>query len=187
MAAVVPLLAQHGPEVTTRQIAAAAGIAEGTIFRVFSDKRAMFLAVAEETANPRHGREDMAEALAPVPDLHGKIVVTVERLEHRMHQTMLVMMALRGALMSEPHPSTRTGPPAFLVEANEQLLRNLADLVFEPHREELRMQPLVAARVLRSLVFGMWHPGMHAEDALTPAQVADAVLDGVRAASEGVD
>src|SRR6266540_3926294 len=47
VAATLPLLLEHGEMVTTRQIADAAGIAEGTIFRVFSDKDAVISAVLE--------------------------------------------------------------------------------------------------------------------------------------------
>ncbi len=42
------------------------------------------------------------------------------------------------------------------------------------------MDPEQAALLLRSLIFGSWHPGMHpAERALTPEQVTDAILNGV--------
>src|SRR4051794_26805378 len=46
--AVVPLLREHGEAVTCRQIALAAGIAEGTIFRVFADKDELLLAAFEQ-------------------------------------------------------------------------------------------------------------------------------------------
>ena len=45
--AMLPLLLEHGEMVTTRQIAEAAGIAEGTIFRVFADKDELIAAVVE--------------------------------------------------------------------------------------------------------------------------------------------
>src|SRR5258708_27711895 len=45
--ATLPLLLRNGEMVTTRQIADAAGIAEGTIFRVFADKDAVIAAVLD--------------------------------------------------------------------------------------------------------------------------------------------
>ena len=47
VAATLPLLAEHGTAVTTRQVAAAAGVSEGTIFNVFADKDELISAAFE--------------------------------------------------------------------------------------------------------------------------------------------
>src|SRR4051795_13422645 len=45
IAATLPLVLEHGTEVSTRLIAEAAGVAEGTIFRVFPTKEELIQAV----------------------------------------------------------------------------------------------------------------------------------------------
>jgi hypothetical protein len=131
--------------------------------------------------NPPGGREALAATLAGLDGLEARVVVVVERLVARMEQSMLVMMALRSVLMSAAATDElRPGPPSFVVEANRQLLADLTEVLFAPHADELRVPPARAALVLRSLVFGAWHPGMpFADHPFTPAEVADAILRGV--------
>ena len=181
--AVVPLLLEHGEAVTTKQIAEAAGVAEGTIFRAFADKAALLTAAAEETVNPSHGREELREALAGVTDLRARVLATIGLLQDRSERVVAVMMALRGVCREggdragSGHRSA--GPPQFLVDSHRALLDRLTE-VFEPHRDELTVEPRTAALLLRTLVLGARHPGADREQVLTADQIADALLEGIR-------
>lgn len=184
VAAVLPLLVSQGPQVTTKQIAEAAGVAEGTIFRVFPDKKALLFAAAKEAIDPKGGGEALAGLMAQTPELADKLRLVVDRLVARMEQGMTVILALRHAAMTEPHQhdpqesAERRGPPEFIRESNRALLRHLAEDVFAPHADQLRVSPDRAALALRSLVFGTWHPGV-IDERLTTDEIADLLLVGL--------
>lgn len=50
--AAIPLITEYGSAVTTAKIARAAGIGEGTVFRVFADKDELLQACIAEALSP---------------------------------------------------------------------------------------------------------------------------------------
>ena len=175
--AVVPLILESGGMPTTREIAQAAGVAEGTIFRVFDDKTSLLWAVAEHVLAPPPG-VDPAGMLAGDVDLLRVLTGVVERLQGNIRRVGTILMVLRQQTAGQPHDKMPAGPPDFIVEANQRLLDRLT-LVFERYADQLTVEPRTAALALRSLVFGAHHPGMTEEPPLSPEQVAALVLHGV--------
>jgi AcrR family transcriptional regulator len=180
--AVIPLLVTHGATVTTRQIAEAAGVAEGTIFRVFADKHELMHAAARAVFDAERGRRTL-EAIDPEVDLFGMVRTVVVEMLASMERVFAVLIAVRGIVGREPmgehdDPDRRPGPPEFILEANRVLLDALTGL-FARYEDQLSVPPARAALALRSLVFGSRHPGMSPDEGMAPDEIAELVIHGV--------
>ena len=116
VAATLPLLLVHGASVTTRQIAEAAGIAEGTIFRVFPDKESLIEAVVESAFDTKTVDAALA-AIDPDLPLEPRLVAAVDILRRRFAdilqlRTAVEMMQLSDAMTGDRRTAPRARPRA---------------------------------------------------------------------------
>jgi len=168
VAATVPLLIELGEAVSTRQIAEAAGIAEGTIFRVFDDKGALIDAVVETAVDPAP-TEAALRAIDPGLPLEERLVQAVDILRRRIAHVFQVMSAV-----GPPAGGTRVAKP------RGPELTVLAT-IFEPDLGRLRRDADQAAQVLRGLTLAGTHPLLILDDPLPSTEIVSLVLDGIRA------
>jgi AcrR family transcriptional regulator len=171
IAATIPLLRVHGPSVTTSQIALAAGLAEGTLFRVFPDKESLITATVQHACDPGPTEAQLA-ALDRNRSLREVMIAAVEILQRRVEQIWSLLAVLG---MTIPIPPKPLAPPP----PEQGLTRALAEL-FEPFRDELRCEPFHAARLLRTITFAGTHPRMSENMPLTAAEIVSVLLDGIR-------
>jgi len=161
--AVRPLLIEHGESVPTRQIACAAGIAEGTIFSVFADKGELLDAALEAALDPT-SLEMALGAVDPALPFEERLVVATELTQQRIVEVWTLISSL-GRRRSNRARRTMSDSPG------------LAE-IFASEPGRVRLEPAVAARRLRALTLVSTHP-MMTSDKVDAAEIVATILHGI--------
>jgi AcrR family transcriptional regulator len=176
VAATLPLLREHGLAVSTRQIAEAAGVAEGTIFNVFPDKASLLRAAVLAAFDP-DPLVDSLTGVAGQGDLRSRLREVVKLLRWRLGANVALIAAVR-TVAGEADPQFRDR----MTYARRRMLDGLT-AVFEPDAALLRRDPRTAARLLFMLVMSTVHAGFggdaNALSELDDDEVVSLLLDGL--------
>ncbi|MGK2874478.1 MAG: TetR/AcrR family transcriptional regulator [Nocardioides sp.] len=166
--ATVPLLYLHGRSVTTKQVAEAAGVAEGTIFRVFESKDELVDQALQQAFAPGRLGLRVAE-IDPHLGLADKVVQLVSILQQRYLATFELMRAC-GAI----------SPPTATEERSQERRAVQLQMValIEPDRELLRIDAETFVRTLHMLTFSASHKDLSENKPLTPVEITDLLLHG---------
>jgi AcrR family transcriptional regulator len=179
----LPLLLEHGGNISTSQIAAAAGIAEGTVFRAFKDKQELLLACVHAGMN---SEEEVARIAAIGHDgpLHARLTEGVRSVGGYLDRVWTIGQAMRaGGLgpevmqkrMHGDEEPREPGPPAEFIRVSQAMSG-----LFDQATDNLRVDTEQAVRMLLGLVFSnRMRAAGFGEPVDDAAEIVDLFLNGV--------
>lgn len=139
--AVIPLLREHGRDVSTRQLAEAAGVAEGTLFRAFGDKDSLIAAATEKIFDPVPLWARLGSIDVDLP-LEDKLTEVMRMLHEHFRAVVSAVVAL----------GLRDRPPARPEHLERRLEQILGDLLL-PDSGRLAVPIATVAEYVRLIAF----------------------------------
>jgi AcrR family transcriptional regulator len=178
--ATIPLLREHGVLVTTKQIAEAAGVAEGTIFGVFPDKPSLIRAALLTVFDPAP-LERALSAIDPEQDLRGRLTDVAVILTRGFSESGKLIGLIRASAKADDDSGE------LVTRMKDMRCRTFAAVAkaIEPDQNLLRVPPDAAAHMLVSLIFAMGQQGVLGPatpadfQPLDPEQIVSLLLDGL--------
>jgi len=165
--AVIPLLRDRGRDVSTKQMAEAAGLAEGTLFRAFGDKDSIIQAAAERFMDPEPFRNEL-RGIDPEQPTDEKVRIVLGLLRERFAGVVGFMSAIG---IQGPPPGSRG------MQRTEDDWLNVLGQVFKPHELAVPIETL--GFYMRVLAFGSAVPGFNHVHSFETDELADIILYGV--------
>ncbi|WP_181773873.1 TetR/AcrR family transcriptional regulator [Amycolatopsis pittospori] len=178
---VLPLLVEHGASVTSAQIARAAGIGEGTVFRVFKDKDELFATCFAEALKP----DQVLDAIAVIDldqPLDDRLIEAADALSAHLQRMGALMAAMHG---TGRRPEHRHGPDGRGDRRKESMsaMRDAMAELFEPEKDKLRLPPTQSAALFLSLLFSGRIRFSETGDEPTTMELVDVFLNGALGAA----
>jgi AcrR family transcriptional regulator len=178
---ILPLLLARGPAATTKELAEAAGVAEGTLFSVFEGKHALLLAAIAHRLDPERLSDDLAHVDRADP-LRAKLAAAAQA----VRPTLADVRALAATAHALPEHARGRRPEPGVVERWHGTLRVHLEELLAPHVDDLRLPPARVAAIFAGLLFANGAGGA-APDPFPADDLVDVLLDGVRARTASGD
>jgi len=167
--AVAPVIKAHGRQASTRQLAESAGVAEGTLFRVFASKEELIGAVIERYLGAGLTLERIDE-IAPSLPLAERLTEIVRILIGRSAETFEILHAIGPP--KEPSTEERIAFRDHMLEQAKRIDHAVTALI-EPDAGQLAVSPAQLAELVGGMVFAISNPMLRHFRGEEPMRISD--------------